>query len=81
MLNLKNLNAENVTKVFLQYQHKRAYRILKGIYIITMHQSKGREFDIVYVIREPNMKAQDNLFYVAVTRTKGRLVLFEQKYI
>jgi len=81
MLNLKNLNAENVTKVFLQYQHKRAYRILKGIYILTMHQSKGREFDIVYVIREPNMKAQDNLFYVAVTRTKRRLVLFEQKYI
>lgn len=77
MLSLRTINYENTTKVFLQYQHRRAYKLLKGIYILTMHQSKGREFDIVYVINEPKMDINDNVFYVSVTRTKMNLSMFQ----
>lgn len=77
LLSVKTINSENTTKVFLQYQHKRAYKILKGIYILTMHQSKGREFDIVYVVNEPKLDVKDNVFYVSVTRFKSKLFIFE----
>ncbi|WPC42387.1 ATP-dependent helicase [Clostridium sp. JS66] len=76
---LKNINYENITKIFLQYQHKRAYKVLNGIYVLTMHQSKGREFNTVYVINEPKMNISDNVFYVAVTRTKEKLCIFQNE--
>lgn len=79
VLLLKNINYENITKVFLQYQHKRAYKTLNGIYILTMHQSKGREFNTVYVINEPKMNISDNVFYVSVTRTKKQLCIFQSE--
>ncbi|BBG65679.1 ATP-dependent DNA helicase UvrD/PcrA/Rep, epsilon proteobacterial type 1 [Hydrogenimonas sp.] len=66
----------------------------EGVNLLTVHASKGLEFDEVYVIdlmdgRFPNRKLagqggsieeERRLFYVAVTRAKNRLFLSYAKY-
>ena len=65
------------------------YENQKGVQLLTVHASKGSEFDVVYLIdlaqgRFPNLKLSKNaggideerrLFYVAVTRAKNELIL------
>ena len=54
------------------------------IYIGTIHSVKGLEFDNVYVlgVDGPTFKLSDeenkNLYYVAITRAKQHLVVFER---
>ncbi|MBX7394824.1 UvrD-helicase domain-containing protein [Clostridium chauvoei] len=66
-------------------------RILKGqarIPIITVHQAKGLEFDYVFLagiqenvfpsyqaIKSSNLKEEERVFYVAITRAKKKLYL------
>lgn len=60
----------------------------KRIPIITVHQSKGLEYDTVFLagaqdnkfpsymsIKENNIKEEERLFYVAITRAKNRLFI------
>ena len=57
----------------------------KGIYVGTIHSSKGLEYDVVHVIGVngksfPTMKNEDqqNCYYVACTRAKSKLVIWDE---
>ncbi|SHH13253.1 UvrD-helicase domain-containing protein [Tepidibacter thalassicus] len=69
--------ADNINNLFLQHQYLKAYKELKGIYVLNVHQSKGREFDYTYVIDRENIIKEDNLLYVALSRVKDKLVIFD----
>jgi hypothetical protein len=57
-----------------------ASRYDRGLFVMTAHQAKGREFDAVIIVHAskrflPNTEAARRLFYVAVTRGARRWTL------
>lgn len=66
-------------------------RINEGVHVITMHGSKGLEFDTVILpdvnegvippknLEKDNIEEERRLFYVAVTRAKNNLYIFSTK--
>lgn len=77
VLSLSNNSEDKIMDMFLQYQYLKAFKELKGIYILNVHQSKGREFDYVYLIDREAISKEDNLLYVALSRVKEKLVVFD----
>lgn len=77
ILQINNCVSDKLTNAFLQYQHTRAYKDLKGIYVLNVHQSKGREFDIVIVVESRRLAKEDNLLYVALSRVKEKLIIID----
>jgi hypothetical protein len=67
-------------EVAIEASH-RAPRIAKGLFVMTVHQSKGKEFDAVVLVNAsaryfPDNEESRRLFYVAVTRaTKSWTVI------
>ncbi len=60
--------------LLLQKQYVNSFsEIVPGLYITTIHQSKGREFDYVCVIDIDNIKNEKNLLYVSHSRMKEKL--------
>lgn len=72
-----NIKKDRITDLFLQYQYLKSFKKLEGIYILNIHQSKGREFDFVYLIDREILSKEDNLLYVGVSRTKEKLVILD----
>lgn len=70
-------STQNIMDTFLQYQYLMAFKELNGIYILNVHQSKGREFDIVYVIDYESLCKDKNLLYVALSRVKEKLIVLD----
>ena len=73
---LKNesITNEKIDKIMLSRQYINSYsNISKGLYIMTMHQSKGKEFDNVFIIDTDNIKKETNLSYVAHSRMKEKI--------
>jgi superfamily I DNA/RNA helicase len=68
----------------LQELYMRAHRILIGIYVLNVHQAKGREFDWVILpdVTESTFKSNNEdkkkLFYVAVTRAKQKVIIYNR---
>jgi superfamily I DNA/RNA helicase len=65
---------------FLQFQFARIQRLGKGIYVLTIHQAKGKEFDHVILPYVDSRSFRDTLnfkklFYVGVTRTKQSVTI------
>jgi len=57
-----------------------APRLGRGLYVMTAHQAKGKEFDVVIIVNVgqrqfPDDDAGRRLFYVAVTRASKRWVI------
>ncbi|MBB6215069.1 superfamily I DNA/RNA helicase [Anaerosolibacter carboniphilus] len=77
ILSSKKSTPEKITDLFLQYQYLKAFKDLKGIYVLNVHQSKGREFDFVYLVDTETMSKESNLLYVALSRVKEKLVIFD----
>lgn len=77
ILSLSSYSEDKVMEIFLQYQYLKAFKELKGIYVLNVHQSKGREFDYVYLIDIKNINKEENLLYVALSRVKEKLVIFD----
>lgn len=77
VLGLYNNSEDRIMNIFLQYQYLKAFKELKGIYVLNVHQSKGREFDFVYLIDRESINKEDNLLYVALSRVKEKLVVFD----
>lgn len=77
VLGFKNYSEDKVMDIFMKYQYFKACKELEGIYILTVHQSKGREFDYVYLIDREAVSKDENLLYVALSRVKEKLVIFD----
>lgn len=73
---LQKSNQNKVMDVFLMHQYLQSHVKLEGIYLLNYHQSKGREFDYVFVIDENGLRRDKNLYYVAMSRVKDKLVIF-----
>jgi len=82
--------AENVDlkKLFFnalfQEQYIAVHKKLKGIYVLNVHQAKGKEFDWVILpdVTESTFPLNNNdkrkLFYVAVTRAKQKVIIYDR---
>ena len=77
VLSFNTYSEERVMDIFLQYQYLQSSKELKGLYILNVHQSKGREFDYVYIIDREKISKDENLLYVALSRVKEKLVVFD----
>jgi len=70
------------SNVLLQEQYTTAHKRLKGIYILNVHQAKGKEFDWVILpdVTESTFPSDNDdkkkLFYVAVTRARRKVVIY-----
>lgn len=77
VLSLGSVDENKITTLFLQHQYLQAFKRLNGIYILNIHQSKGREFDFVYLVDRDSISKDENLFYVGVSRTKEKLSIID----
>lgn len=77
VLSLGSVDENKITTLFLQHQYLQAFKRLNGIYILNIHQSKGREFDFVYLVDRDAISKDENLFYVGVSRTKEKLSIID----
>lgn len=65
---------ETIDGVMLQRQYTNSFTdITPGLYITTIHQSKGKEFDYVIVADVNQLTEDKNLLYVSHSRMKERL--------
>jgi superfamily I DNA/RNA helicase len=70
------------SNVLLQDQYMMAHKKLKGIYVLNVHQAKGKEFDWVILpdVTESTFPSDNDdkkkLFYVAVTRARRKVVIY-----
>lgn len=72
------------SNVLLQEQYITAHKKLKGIYVLNVHQAKGKEFDWVILpdaTESTFSSSKDDkkkLFYVAVTRARRKVVIYSR---
>jgi len=73
----------------MQYENIAMHNLYNDIYVTTVHQSKGREFDIVFIpwfasipwspknkqTWDLNLEERKNLFYTACSRAKERVIV------
>lgn len=72
--NLIQPTLESIDSVMLQRQYTNSFtNITPGLYITTIHQSKGKEFDYVFVADVNQLMKDKNLLYVSHSRMKERL--------
>ena len=78
---INEVNDEKIDKLLIARQYINSYsNITSGIYIMTMHQSKGKEFDVVYIIDADRVKDETNLNYVVHSRMKECLFPITYSY-
>lgn len=75
ILKYKKTSNGDIKNYFLQYQQTSSLRNPEGIYILNIHQSKGKEFDVVYVIDYEKINDEKNLLYVSISRVKEKLIM------
>jgi len=71
---------ELIESKFLQFQFARIHRLGKGVYVLTIHQAKGKEFDHVILPYVDARSFRDTLnlrklFYVGVTRARQSVTI------
>ena len=72
--NLIKPTPETIDGVMLRRQYTNSFtNITPGLYITTIHQSKGKEFDYVIVADVSQLNEDKNLLYVSHSRMKERL--------
>ncbi|MGL4731543.1 MAG: UvrD-helicase domain-containing protein [Clostridium sp.] len=81
IIKMKDITLEKVTSLLLQHQYNNSFKDLRGEYILNIHQSKGREFDVVFIIDSESIINDENLLYVALSRVKEEIVIFDWKAI
>lgn len=81
IIKMKDITLEKVTSLLLQHQYNNSFKDLRGEYILNIHQSKGREFDVVFIIDSESIINYENLLYVALSRVKEEIVIFDWKAI
>lgn len=72
--NLIQPTPETIDGIMLQRQYTNSFtNITPGLYITTIHQSKGKEFDYVFVADVKHLMSDKNLLYVSHSRMKEKL--------
>jgi hypothetical protein len=75
---------EHLRGVMLQQQYLTSTWALRGVYVLNVHQAKGREFDCVILPNvsqgrfNPSERSDRNLFYVAITRAKRKVIIYDR---
>lgn len=73
--------AETIDGVLLQRQYTNSFsNITPGLYITTVHQSKGKEFDCVFAADTDLLSKDRNLLYVSHSRMKEKLFPIKVNY-
>ena len=71
----RKVDVAQIQRIFLMHQHTQSHKELRGVYVLNFHQSKGREFDYVFIVDEDGLKSNRNLNYVACSRVKKKLFI------
>jgi superfamily I DNA/RNA helicase len=71
---------ELIKSKFLQFQFARIHRLGRGVYVLTIHQAKGKEFDHVILPYVDSGSFRDTLnfrklFYVGLTRARQSVTI------
>jgi superfamily I DNA/RNA helicase len=70
-----------IDSIMMQRQYIDSFtNISPGLYITTVHQSKGKEFDCVFVVDIDDIETDANLLYVSHSRMKERLYPIKMVY-
>ena len=78
---LANPASETIDGIMLQRQYTNSFtNITPGLYITTIHQSKGKEFDNVFVLDVDKISRDQNILYVSHSRMKEKLFPIVIKY-
>ena len=78
---LANPASETIDGIMLQRQYTNSFtNITPGLYITTIHQSKGKEFDNVFVLDVDKVSRDQNILYVSHSRMKEKLFPIVIKY-
>ena len=90
VLGFKNIIVDTNAKTYAEVVEYMVSVIEKmsqsGVYVGTIHSSKGLEYDVVYVIgvgsKSFRLTSEDmnNLYYVAITRAKDRLTILGEDF-
>ena len=79
--NIEKPNAETIDGIMLQRQYTNSFSTLTpGLYITTVHQSKGKEFDCVFAADTDLLSKDRNLLYVSHSRMKEKLFPIKVNY-
>lgn len=78
--------SKHAETIAAQMQAERSHGRNRRITIMTMHQSKGREYDAVAIVYPAYRKGKEDdqerrVFYTAVTRAKSRVLLLVQQEV
>ena len=76
---------KNIDNIYTQKQYVSSYTDIKpGLYIANYHQCKGREFDEVIVVLDPefeNLQENRNILYVIHSRMKEKLFVGKYNFV
>lgn len=79
---LEEPTSEAIDGVMLQRQYTNSFScITPGLYITTVHQSKGKEFDSVFAADVAQLSKDQNVLYVSHSRMKEQLYPIIVTYI
>jgi len=85
-MNTFEIVLNNLFKNYTKYIEEKKYKSLSGVKIMTIHKSKGLEFEnvIIYGLEDNKFPKVDSdeekrLYYVAITRAKNNLFLLSNK--
>ena len=77
----QDISPQVIDNIMLQRQYIDSFTDMSpGLYITTIHQSKGKEFDCVYVVDVDALQSDQNLLYVSHSRMKESLFPIKIQY-
>ena len=84
-MRLDCISEKNIDNIYTQKQYISSYTNIKpGLYVANYYQCKGREFDEVIVILDPqieDLEKNRNILYVTHSRMKEKLFIGKYKFI
>lgn len=85
IVRLDCISEKNIDNIYTQKQYISSYTNIKpGLYVANYYQCKGREFDEVIVILDPqieDLEKNRNILYVTHSRMKEKLFIGKYKFI
>jgi hypothetical protein len=81
-IRIKDLTSNIIDNIMMQRQYIDSFtNTSSGLYITTIHQAKGKEFDCVFIVDIDNIVKEEQLLYVATSRMKEALYPIKINYV